>query len=1334
LPDLLSAPSTCVPTLLGCPMSDRRKSTRLTDRWTLIKVTGVYLLVSYAWIFLTDSVLMKMHIDPGIMESIAMCKGALFVTASATFLYILFSSYTKKYRVAESSLLESEQQFRAIFDTASIGIAQADPYTGKFLRVNRKMCEITGYEPDELMAMRFLDITYKDDIEQDKAEFERIVRGEAPSYRFEKRYVRKNGELRWVNVNVTVVRDAEGKPLRSIAAIEDIAERKTAEEALKHSHDLMRYIIEHNRSAIAVHDRDLRYIYVSQRYLDDYKIKDKNIIGKHHYEVFPDLPQKWRDVHQRALAGEIASAEDDPYLRSDGTMDWTRWECRPWYQADGNIGGIIVYTEVITARKQAERELVRYRNHLEELVEERTRQLQLALSSGGFGVWVWTQRDDSFAITPELAAILGLDNTIATISRNQYRMMVHPDDIDSLSSARDSAYNGQTDSFQSEYRIFHAKKGYIWVFVTIVVEQRDAEGKAARMIGLLKDISEQKNVQARLKQYSEKLEEMVTQRTEDVRRQRDLVNRIAETSPVGIIAIDGNGKFSFINKAAEQILGIDRAAAATMTYDDRLWHMTDEDGNPFPEEKLPFNRARLTRKTIHDVAMTISRADGQRVDISISAAPVFTAAGEFDGVVVALEDITTKRSAELEREITIELLRIADLGGNTSELIRHALTFFQKKSGCEAVGIRLKNGDDYPYYEARGFPDDFLLKENSLCLRDEAGEPVHDSCGNPILECMCGNIICGRFDPSKPFFTAHGSFWSNCTTDLLAGTTEKDRQSRTRNRCNGEGYESVALIPIHVGGQRLGLLQLNDHRKDRFTPHIIALWERLADYLAAALARYQTEDRLAAERANLQSIFDAVNIGMLIIDDKGRLQRVNEVVSKWTGKSILSAAGAAPGDFLGCVHAIEGPQGCGSTTHCSVCPIHTTFESVLRTGQPLHDVETCITMLSGKDLVTLWLEISADPLILHDKRHVIVALNNITVRKNAEEALQRSELQYRSLFESMTEGFALHEMLYDENGKPSDYRFLQANPAFEKLTGLKRHNIIGKTLRDIAPDEDLKWIDIYAKVAATGQPVNFEHFSIAFGRHYEVYAYSPAPRYFAALFVDVTERKQAQDAVQAHRTHLRELASQLSLAEERERRKIAVQLHDRIGHSLTLAKMKAEEMSEHGPGPVRKAQMAGLVAILEDTINASSSLTFELSSPILYELGLEAALHWLAEHTLKNHGLKVTFADDDIRYPLSQDRSVLLFQVVREIIFNVAKHAHATHAVIMVNHTRDAIVIHITDDGQGFDPDAVGPGKNRVGGFGIFSIRERLTSIGGEFIIRSSPGCGTHVRVSVAYD
>ncbi|MCP1715878.1 PAS domain S-box-containing protein [Methanocalculus alkaliphilus] len=153
--------------------------------------------------------------------------------------------------------------------------------------------------------------------------------------------------------------------------------RRRAEERLAHSHDLMHYIIEHNNAAVAVHDRDLRYIFVSQQYLDIYGVTEASVIGRHHYEVFPDLPVKWREIHRKVLAGEgVFSADDDPFPRSDGRTDWTRWECRPWYDSDGSIGGLIVYTEITTERKLAEDELRRKNEELAAAEEEVRSQLE----------------------------------------------------------------------------------------------------------------------------------------------------------------------------------------------------------------------------------------------------------------------------------------------------------------------------------------------------------------------------------------------------------------------------------------------------------------------------------------------------------------------------------------------------------------------------------------------------------------------------------------------------------------------------------------------------------------------------------------------------------------------------------------------------------------------------------------------------------------------------------------------------------------------------------------------------------------------------------------------
>jgi len=157
--------------------------------------------------------------------------------------------------------------------------------------------------------------------------------------------------------------------------ITDITTQKAYEQKLRdseaqltHSRDLMRYIINHNTSAVAVHDTQLNYVFVSQKYIRDFHLEDREIIGKHHYELFTDLPQKWKDIHQRALKGESLSADEDYYINAQGELIWTRWDCRPWYELDGSIGGIVLYTEIITERKEVEERLRKTSSYLANLL------------------------------------------------------------------------------------------------------------------------------------------------------------------------------------------------------------------------------------------------------------------------------------------------------------------------------------------------------------------------------------------------------------------------------------------------------------------------------------------------------------------------------------------------------------------------------------------------------------------------------------------------------------------------------------------------------------------------------------------------------------------------------------------------------------------------------------------------------------------------------------------------------------------------------------------------------------------------------------------------------
>lgn len=176
--------------------------------------------------------------------------------------------------------------------------------------------------------------------------------------------------------------------------------------------------------------------------------------------------------------------------------------------------------------------------------------------------------------------------------------------------------------------------------------------------------------------------------------------------------------------------------------------------------------------------------------------------------------------------------------------------------------------------------------ERYLCIKDSNGKIIRDSEKKPILECMCGNVISGRTDQSLSFFTERGSFWSNNTTELLTSTSEEDRQSHTRNRCNGEGYESVALVPIHSGNERIGLLQFNDKRPNRFTLNLIEFFEEIGLTIGIAFNRMQSEKKIKESEERFRSLFEQAAIGVAQIESKtGKYIRVNEKYCSLLGYS-----------------------------------------------------------------------------------------------------------------------------------------------------------------------------------------------------------------------------------------------------------------------------------------------------------------------------------------------------------------------------------------------------------------------------------------------------------------
>ena len=187
----------------------------------------------------------------------------------------------------------------------------------------------------------------------------------------------KAGNWHWLNSKESVfLRTPNGEAKQIFGISNDITEQKKATATIEKNAKLLTLFVEHSPASIAMFDNDMKYIVASNRFKMDYDLGEQNLVGHSHYEIFPEISDPWKEIHQRCLAGETLKADEDQFPRASGKLDWVKWEIRPWYENYNKIGGIIIFSEVITERKKIELELLKYSEHLEELVKERTQELE----------------------------------------------------------------------------------------------------------------------------------------------------------------------------------------------------------------------------------------------------------------------------------------------------------------------------------------------------------------------------------------------------------------------------------------------------------------------------------------------------------------------------------------------------------------------------------------------------------------------------------------------------------------------------------------------------------------------------------------------------------------------------------------------------------------------------------------------------------------------------------------------------------------------------------------------------------------------------------------------
>ena len=305
----------------------------------------------------------------------------------------------------DEALRESEMQMRLFMEATTDCIWNWDVAAARVTR-NVGFERLFGYAAEDIAPTIdwWAERLHPDDRERVWARYEDAVASGRTTCSYEYRFRRRDGSYAVVNDHVFIVRDGTGKVVRALGAMTDITNRKRAEEQLTHSRDLLKSFVEHTPAAVAMLDKNLRYVAVSRRWLRDYHLGDQDLIGRHHYDVFPEIRgmKEWQEIHRRCLAGTVERREEDRFVRDDGNEDWLRWEVRPWHDEAGDIGGIIMFTEDITERKRAEEDQKRL---VGELAESRNR-FEMFFRQTPSAISITTVKDGRFLDVNKQAELL----------------------------------------------------------------------------------------------------------------------------------------------------------------------------------------------------------------------------------------------------------------------------------------------------------------------------------------------------------------------------------------------------------------------------------------------------------------------------------------------------------------------------------------------------------------------------------------------------------------------------------------------------------------------------------------------------------------------------------------------------------------------------------------------------------------------------------------------------------------------------------------------------------------------------------------------------------------
>ncbi|MBD1907955.1 PAS domain S-box protein [Funiculus sociatus GB2-A5] len=813
--------------------------------------------------------------------------------------------------------------------------------------------------------------------------------------------------------------------------------------------ELLQLLAEHTPAAIAIFDRDMRYLITSRRWLTDYGLTNQDIIGRSHYEVFPEIPHRWKQIHQRSLAGEVQKCEAAPFPRADGTIDWVNWELHPWRQSSGDIGGILMMTQVITestavkaVNTSTEAALKQAKEALEIIVEERTAELNNAIDQLQVEIAQRAQVEEALKESQQrLQAILDNSPALIYLKDTQGRYLLVNRQCEAVFHINKEELEGKTDydifpkqiadTFRyNDQNVLAAKtpmeleevalQDDIHTYLALKFPLCDENGVPYALCGISTDITERKAVE------------------EELIKERNFSRTLTEACPAFFVTISADGKVQMMNPAMLNALGYTVEEVVGKDYLPMFVPETDQAGVLEILECL----VKFRGSNVH--TNEVLTKTGEKRLVEWHGTLVFKETGE-DGC--STVDFFMAVGIDIsDRQQTLAALR------ESEEQFR--FTFEQA-----AVGICHISLDGH-----------WLFVNQKVChllgyTQEELkaltfGDVTHPDDLNSDLEYI---------------------------RQLLAGEIQSYSIQKRYIRQDGS-LVWVQLTPMLV-------------REESGKPkYFITVIQDISSRIAL-------EKELALRQRLFDTFFNAAPAGLGIFDDQLRYVQINEALAEINGVSRQEHFGKSLREVVPSVAQALEPM----------------YHRILIQGESFINQEVSAKTPKQPDIVRHWIT-SNFPLLGEDDRPlgVGVVVFEISDRKRAEEALQKSEYRNRALIQALPD--LLFRMSFDGT-------YLDFHAPTEDSLLMRPSLFMGKKIHEVMPPEVAEFtMQNLLTAIATGEPQIYEYQIQAMDgkmRDYEA-RYAVSGETEALVIVrDISDKKAAEHALKASEAQLREQAQEL---------------------------------------------------------------------------------------------------------------------------------------------------------------------------------------------------------------